>query len=456
MLLVATTSYATPVVAQPAWAAPLALVGATVIDPSGAVAERPDQTILVAQGRIVAIGPRASVSIPRNARRINAVGKFVIPGLWDAHVHFMNAGVTALPVLVAHGVTSVREMGGYLDSTRAWQAKLRDGSLIGPRLVTPGGMLESPRYLAGVVERSARVGGRLAPRILPYRVGIADSTAARRAVDSLRALGADFVKFRTVASAESFFAIVREAHRAGLKVAGHNPGVVSYVVAADSGLDDIEHALGIFDADTRATVAQRFATRRIWYTPTLVVSRAVTLSGDSAQKLIFGAGVALEPTRALASPWLLSWWRMQVDERLADTSRAAALQSLRTLSASRDDVRAFAAAGVRMLAGTDAGSVLIYPGSSLHDELTLLVDAGLTPLQALWSATAGPAQFAGLESSVGSIAVGQVADLVVLDANPLANISNTRRIHAVVQSGRVYDRAALNAMLARVRAQNHN
>ena len=400
------------------------------------------------------MGPRDSVNIPPHARRIDLAGKYVIPGLWDAHVHLMNAGVTALPVFVAHGVTSVREMGGYLDSSRTWQAQMRAGTLIGPRLITPGGMLENPRYLAGVVERSARVGGRLAPRILPHRVGVADSAAARRAIDSLRRRGVDFVKFRTVASAESFFAILREAHRAGLQVAGHNPGVVPLMVAADSGLDDIEHALGIFDANVRAAVGQRFATRRIWYTPTLVVTHAVTVPGDSAQKLIFDSGADADPSRALASAWLLGWWRMQVDERLADTSRTAAAQTQRALSASREDVRAFAAAGVRMLAGTDAGSVLVYPGASLHDELSMLVDAGLTPQQALWSATAGPAQFARLDSIVGRIAAGQVADLVVLDANPLRDIRNTRRIHAVVQAGRVHGRAALDSLLASVRAQN--
>jgi imidazolonepropionase-like amidohydrolase len=432
----------------------LAIVGVTVVDPSGTSERLPGQTVIVQNGRITAMGRSSAVAVPAGARRIDGTGRFLIPGLWDMHVHFMNAGVTALPTLVAHGVTSVREMGGFLDSTRAWQARMRNGSLIGPHIFTSGGMLENPRYLAGVRERDARLGGRLAPRVLPYRTGIAGEADARRVVDSLVALEVDFVKYRTVDSPASLFAIIRAAHRAGLKVAGHSPFVVSVDVAADSGLDDVEHALGILDTAVRGRVARTFAAHGTWYTPTLVVSRAVTFTGDSANAQIFGPRAGSDPRLAYASPWLLSWWRMQVDERMADTSTASNLAARRNLAASMQDIRAFAAAGVRILAGTDAGSVLIYPGFSLHEELALLVEAGLSPRQALWSATAGPAQFAGMADSVGSIAVGRVADLVLLDGDPLADIANTRRIRAVIQRGRAYGRATLDSLLAGVRARN--
>jgi len=434
---------------------PLAIVDVSTIDATHSPARRDNQTILIENGRITAIGPRASVAVPRNARRIDGAGRFVIPGLWDSHVHFMNAGVTALPVLLAHGVTTVREMGGFLDSTRVWQTRMREGTLQGPRIMTPGPILESPRYLQGVRDRSERLQGRLAPRVLPYRVGIATADDARRVIDSLVGLHVDFVKVRTVASPDAFYAIVREAHRAGLRVAGHSPGVVPSHVAADSGQDDIEHALVLFTPADRALRTQSFVAHKTWYTPTLVVTQAGTVSGDSANTLIFGPrATAINAKRGYASPWLLGWWRMQVDERIADTSSTNAANARRIFESSLEDVRAFHAAGVRILAGTDAGSVLVYPGPSLHEELALLVQAGLTPRDALWSATAGPSQFAGLDSSVGRLAAGQVADLVILDADPLANISNTRRIRAVVQAGRLFDRATLDAMLARVRAEN--
>jgi imidazolonepropionase-like amidohydrolase len=346
-------------------------------------------------------------------------------------------------------------MGGFLDSTRVWQRRMREGTLQGPRIITPGPILESPRYLQGVRDRSARLEGRLAPRVLPYRVGIATADDARRVIDSLVGLRVDFVKIRTVASPEVYYAILREAHRARLRIAGHSPGVVPSHIAADSGQDDIEHALVLFTPADRALRAQSFVAHKTWYTPTLVVTQAGTFSGDSANTFIFGPrAMDVDARRGYASPWLLGWWRMQVDERMADTSSTNAANARRIFQGSLEDVRAFHAAGVRILAGTDAGSVLVYPGPSLHEELALLVEAGLTPRDALWSATAGPSQFAGLDSSVGRLAVGQVADLVLLDADPLTDISNTRRIRAVVQAGRLFDRAALDAMLAQVRSEN--
>lgn len=434
----------------------VAIVGVSVIDPTAIAPRVDDQTILIEGGRITAVGPRASVVVPAGATRVDGTGKFVIPGLWDSHVHFMNAGVTALQVLVAYGVTSVREMGGFVDSTRVWQERMRAGTLVGPRIVTPGPILENPLYLQGVRDRSARIGGRLAPRVLPYRIGVGDSADARRAIDSLVKLRVDFVKIRTVASPAAFYAILREAKRAGLQVAGHSPGVVSSAIAADSGQADIEHALYLPTVAERDERARIFVKRRTWYTPTLVVSRVVTLTGDSANRSIFGPdAIRLDPRRQYASPWQLSWWRMQVDERLADTSSALVAQAKQAFASSIEDVRAFHAAGVRILAGTDAGSVLVYPGPSLHEELELLVNAGLTPRAALWSATAGPAQFAGLWGTVGAISAGHVADLVILDADPLADIRSTRRINAVVQGGRVMNRAALDALLAGVRAVNN-
>ena len=430
----------------------VALVGVTVVDPGADPVLRLDQTVLVDSGRITAVGGRRELAVPSGARRVDARGKYLIPGLWDSHVHFMNATAAALPVFVANGVTSVREMGGFLDSTRSWQPRMRGGSLVGPRIVTPGGMLESPRYLAGVRERSARLDGRLAQRVLPYRAGIGDSIGARLVIDSMKALNVDFLKFRTVSSPQSYFALLREARRAGLKVAGHLPGVVPALVAADSGQDDIEHALLNADTALRRALARKFVERRTWYTPTLVASRTVTIPGDSADLLVFGPR-ALEAAegRRYAAPWMLEWWRMQIDERKADTANAAASQAIRWFAESQSDVHAFAAHGVRILAGTDAGSVLVYPGFSLHDELGLLVRAGLTPERALWSATTGPAEFAGLSRSVGRIAPGFVADLVLLEADPLESIANTRRIHAVMLGGHLYERAALDSLLAKVR-----
>ena len=447
------------VVATPVRAQSIAITGVSIVDPSIAASKQTgmtNQTVVVRNGVIESVGPSGMIAIPRGARLIDGRGKFLMPGLWDSHVHFMNTGPSALPLYVALGVTSVREMGGYIDSTRAWQSRMRAGKLVGPRILTPGPVLEAPGYLDGVRQRSVR-DPRIGQRVLPYRIGVGSAAEARRAIDSLVKLHVDFVKIRTTQSPEAYFAILQEARRAGLKVAGHAPSVTSLTVAVDSGQRDIEHAffppLSRTPAETRDSVYLEFAKWGTWYTPTLVVTRVVGLAPDSTKRAIFSdAAIRSDERQQYASPWLLEWWRMQVDERLVDTTSASVAAAREIYESSVADVRRMRELGVLILAGTDAGSVLVYPGFALHEELRLLVeDAGFTPLEALWSAITGPARFAGLQDSLGGIAPGKIADLVLLDANPLDNIRNTRRIAAVVQGGRYLGRKDLDALFAAAR-----
>jgi imidazolonepropionase-like amidohydrolase len=435
----------------------VAIVGVTVVDPTASQPSATEQTILIADGIIQRVGPVTDIAVPAGARRVSARGKFAIPGLWDAHVHFMNTGVTALPLLVANGITSVREMGGYLDSTRAWQSRMRAGTLVGPRIVTPGPILESPAYLQNVVERSRRGDPHLSLRVLPYRILVGDPADARRAIDSLVKLRVDFVKVRTTANAAAVYAILREARRAGLRVAGHQP-IVPLRSALDSGFSDLQHAIlppmSRLSAETRDSVYRKFVEKAAWYTPTLTVSRTVMLSGDSAARAIFGPdAIRVDERRAYASPWLLEWWRMQVDERAADTGSARRAVVEEAYRSSTRDVHRMRELGVKILAGTDAGSVLVYPGFALHEELQFLVeDAKLSAREALWSATVGPTQFARLDDRLGTILAGKIADIVLLDADPLTDIRNTRRIFAVIQDGRLFSRSDLDALLEGVRA----
>ena len=435
----------------------VAITGVTIIDPSSARPSATSQTILISNGVIHSVGPDGSIAAAAGARQIDARGKFAIPGLWDVHVHFMNTGVTALPLHVANGVTSVREMGGFLDSTRVWQARMRAGTLVGPRILTPGPILESPQYLQRVVERSNRAQSQLALRVLPYRIGVADSLDAKRAIDSLVKLRVDFVKVRTSATPSSYYAILREARRAGLYVAAHQQGTVSVRNALDSGQTNLEHAiqppLSRLSAETRDSIYRKFVQNDAYYTPTLAVSRTLMLSGDSADRAIFSnEALALDERRAYASEWLLGWWRMQVDERAADTASTRTAANEEAWQSIIADVRRMHELGVKILAGSDAGSVLVYPGFALHDELRLLVEeAKLTPRAALWAATVGPARFAKLDDRLGTIAPRRIADIVLLDADPLADIRNTRRIFSVVQNGRVFSRTELDSILANVR-----
>ena len=434
----------------------VAITGVTVIDVARG-RRVPAQTVVVRGTRLSAVGPGARVRVPAGARVVDGRGKFLIPGLWDMHVHFMNTGVAALPLLVANGVTGVREMGGHLDSTRAWRARMAAGDLVGPRVRTAGPVLESPRYIARVRERDRRAGGRLAPLLLPYRVGIADSAGAARTVDSLARLGVHFIKFRNTDTRAAYYGIIAAAKRRGLAVAGHAPpsGVASLAEASDAGQRSVEHlALPPLDdrpAAERAALYARLARNGTWHTPTLVASVLAQGLADSAVRAALDdtLATAAGSPRRYAAPSLVRWWRLQLDERAADTTTARRNVVLRRAYASGlADVRGMRRAGVRLLAGTDAGSVGVYPGFSLHEELALLVGAaGLTPREALWSATAGPARYFGLERESGAVSVGMLADLVLLDRDPLADIRNTAAIRAVVANGRFFDRPALDALL---------
>ena len=430
-----------------------AITHVTIVDVAGGPSRR-DMTVVVDGDLITAVGPSPRVAIPRNARVVDGTGRYLVPGLWDMHVHFMNTGESALPLLVAHGVTSVREMGGGIADTRAWQARMAAGTLVGPRIRTAGPVLESPGYFARVRERDDRLGGRLARLVLPYRIAVGDARQAQRAVDSVTELRADFVKIRTAASPDAYFAILAAARRAGLTVAGHAPTAVTLREASDSGQRSFEHSIA--DQMRRVPVSERqalysrFAVNGTWYVPTLVVLSAPRTRDTDVLTMLDDTLRHLDARRHFMAPSLVHWWRIQVEERMEDT--AAARRFAMTWRSGYDGTlevtRAMRAAGVPILVGTDAGSVMVFPGFSVHDELQQLVeDARLTPREALWGATLGPARFFGMERNLGTIEAGKLADLVLLDGDPLANIRNTRRINAVVLRGELIDSVGRRRLL---------
>lgn len=441
--------------------APIAITHATLIDGTGA-APRADVTIIVRGRHVVAVGPSAAVPLPRGARVLDATGKFVIPGLWDMHVHAFGHSFPTFagPLFVAFGVTGARDMGYYVDTARHWRREVAAGRTLGPRLVI-GGRLDGPENRAPWVSRAAT----------------ADD--ARRAVDTLVRGGVDFIKVYSRLPRAAYFAAADQARRRGVPIAGHVPYEVSVVEAADAGQRSVEHeddlmrACGREDARLRrelaaapanappaaqlalvrdharriragydagrcAAVIARLAGAGTWLTPTLVVYQPYARSFDTA---------ATHPAFERYVPrGLRAEWRQRVrGTTAADTSVVAAYFDL-----ARTD--AFRRAGGRLLAGTDSPLPYAYPGLAIHDELALLVRAGLRPAEALEAATRGPAAYLGALDSLGTVATGKVADLVVLDADPLAEITNTRRVHAVVANGRLLDSAARAALLRRVEA----
>jgi imidazolonepropionase-like amidohydrolase len=348
-------------------------------------------------------------------------------------------------------------MGGRIADTRTWQARMAAGTLVGPRIRTAGPVLESPGYFARVHERDERLGGRLAPLVLPYRIAVGDTRQAQRAVDSVSKLRADFVKIRTAASRDAYFGILAAARRAGLAVAGHAPTAVTLREASDSGQRSFEHSIVAqmrrVPVGERQALYARFAANGTWYVPTLVVLSAPRTRDADVLAMLDDTLAQRDPRRRFITPSLVQWWRVQVEERMGDTAaaRRLALTWRSGYDGTLEVIRAMRAAGVPILVGTDAGSVMVFPGYGVHDELQQLVEAArLTPREALWGATLGPARFFGMERELGTIEAGKLADLVLLDGDPLADIRNTRRINAVVLRGGLIDSVGLRRLMQEV------
>lgn len=400
----------------------IAFVGVTVVDP--AAGARPGMTVVVKENRIVTVAPAGAAPLPREARVIPAQGKYLIPGLWDTHVHLENAGEPALPMLIAFGITGVRDMGAErFEPLRAWRTEILSGARVGPRIVAAGPIVDGPT-----------------PH-WPLRVTVTDEAGARRTIDSLATVGVDFIKVHQQLGREAYFAIAAEARKLDLPFAGHVPNVVSGIEAAAAGQRSLEHMTGIpapRDTALRATVAA-LVKYHTWIDPTLNIFWVLA----HLQEL----QAADDPLNRYLSPSLRKFWEDQKSAWSGDMSPEARRKDYHDLT---ESLQALHRAKIPILVGTDLGFVFVYPGKSVHDELERLVEAGYSPLEAIRAATLNPAEYFGRSTELGSVAVGKLADLVLLDADPLTDIRNTRRINTVVANGRLFERSALDRLLEQV------
>ena len=415
-----------------------------VIDGTDSI-PRLDQTVVIRGMRISGVGPSPSTAVPSGARVIDARGKFLIPGLWDMHVHTSIIGGRALLALyVANGVTGVRDMAGDWDTLTKWRREIAGGRLIGPRIVASGPYLE---------------GGDLPiPHILTRtpEEGVAG-------VDSLVKLGVDFIKVHGQLTPPTYFAIARRAREKGIPFAGHVSQAVGSADASDSGQKSIEHmlaipapctpaesialkprftvqsAIGRCSSRDLAPLYARFVRNGTWVTPTFTAAYEVSawpsrvVPGDS---LAHHLPESLKKFVAKIFP-------------MPDSIPPGADSVGRAMFAKRlAQAETMRAAGVHIMTGTDAPLRNSPPGFGLHEELALLVRGGMSPFNAIRAATIEPATYLGMLDSAGTIGAGKVADLVLLSANPLRDINATRRIVAVVTNGHFIDGAERARLIA--------
>jgi Amidohydrolase family len=464
---------------QTALDAAFAITDVTLIDATGAP-PRPQTTVVIEGDRIAEIRPASAGANANGAYVVDGTGRYLIPGLWDAHVHtfvFPWQPDHQLPLFIANGVTGIRDMGGALpnsaidemgggfsmDAIDAIRAAIASRERVGPRIVA-GVMVDGPTP------------------VWPVALAAGTTGEGRQIVATIAEAGADFVKVYTLLPREAYLAIAEAANEQDFPFAGHVPITVTAGEASDAGQRSIEHFsdsllpycstaedeilaelrvaaaapdpvqayaatffgmlprfLETFDPDKVEALATRFVANQTWFTPTLILGQNAALAGNPAQ-------IADPRLRYLPSEVVASWNPQGEGHPVArtDEDRAMTRQLIETGGAITDTMQR---TGVSLIAGTDTGLPYLFPGFSLHDELALLVEAGLTPLDALQAATRNTAQAVGLGDELGTVEVGKLADLVLLDADPLAAITNTTRIAAVVANGRLLAQPELRGFL---------
>lgn len=460
----------------------IAFTNVTVIDVLDGVA-KPSMTVIINGEHITAVGPVGSVEIPADAKNIDATGKYLIPGLWDMHVHTgsdRNSREIVYPLHLAHGITGIRNMSGdcfdcpidfSIERVHARRQAVAAKALIGPREVA------SSDYVGSHEQAARRSPNSSSPQFPTTEVD------AKAFVRLVKERGVDFIKIYDMIPREAYFALAEEAKKLSLPFAGHVPVEVRASEVSDAGQASIQHInwIGIlnecssqenllraqliaelekaelgsrytpdgpallplmlqmvntYDPEKCAALARKFALNQTWLTPTLMVAR---LPNE------MGAGWREDPYARFLIPAERKYVEQEEEDFIRDLGNVEERAPISRLG--RIITRTMQEEGVPILAGSDAGVPGVFWGIALHQELELLVDAGFTEAQALRAATIRPAEFLKATHSLGTIEAGKLADLVLLNANPLEDISNTQKINAVVANGRYFDRQALDKLL---------
>jgi imidazolonepropionase-like amidohydrolase len=446
----------------------LVFTNATLIDGTGA-GPRPNTTIVVAGNRIAAVGHHG-VAPPAGIRVVDLRGKYVLPGLWEMHSHTIGLERILSPAFIANGVTTVREMWGT-PHVRSVRERIDSGELLGPRMVVGSDIIDGPNSAIAGFEGN-------------FPIQVRTVAEARAAVRKVKRDNPDFVKLYSYLRRDTFVAAAEEAKRLGLPIAGHVPDRISVTLGSDLGMRSQEHlyALYVDVSSARDEIRQAIENTPLdpakpfdWFFAVRFLERDAIKSYDPRRAAEVFATLARnrtalcptlgvlhifwfpeefflgDPRVRYVPPWVRKIWEegLRSEKEFPPGEIAAGREfydaSLRMVG------EAFKA-GVRIIPGTDVNYLAPYQfaGFSLHDELARLVDCGLTPMQAIQAATLDAARTVDLQHVSGTVTPGKFADLLVVDDNPLADIRNTQRIHAIVTNGRLITRSERERILAEI------
>ncbi|GJM34214.1 MAG: amidohydrolase [Saprospiraceae bacterium] len=427
--------------------------------------------IYIRGNRITGIATHANRYPKPDTKVIDGSGKYIIPGLWDMHAHPDDPEMwrmppdaasrdLLLPLFVLYGVTGIRDMAGSMETIKAWKTNIKKKELLGPEVFACGPLLDGPNPM------------------WDGSVGIASLDKVRIVVDSLKATGADFLKVYSLLPDSTYFELSRYAKSIHFPFVGHVPFTVTTVEASITGMKSQEHLLNLlidcstvadqiynntldygditdaldkyifrnnlimdtYDPQKAKAIFKVFVQNKTWHTPTISMWYKNAYFEEEVKK------------DSIYYPYLpqymRKYWQPEVNDHLQRRSPEIIDLKKRLVSRYLQVINKMNEAGVKLLAGTDMGAnPLCFPGISLHNELALLVEAGLTPAEALKTATINPALFLEVEKDYGTVTKGKVADLVILDENPLEDITNTRKIFAVVRNGEVLSAESIKAEL---------
>lgn len=443
----------------------LVFTNVNVIDMTGKPLQEA-MTVIIEGNRITKIGKAAKVKIPKNAQIIDSTGKFLIPSFWDMHVHVLNSD-RMLPLFVVNGVLGVRDLGVHnIEEILRFREEAATGKIISPRIVTAGKVLDGE------------------PQADPaFSTLIKTPEEGRKAVRNLKAKGVDLIKVYDVLPREAYFAIADEAKKLRLPFVGHVPTAVTTLEISDAGQKSIEHLgkiiedssgspekvretqkapikegdffafttrigrvydalIATYDDKKAKEIFAHFRKNKTWQVPTLAVKYGRTFIDELDAKG--------DPHSKYVEASQVNYWKPTVGFFSRYRTPSYITAQKKYFQKELDLVSEMYRTGVPIMTGTDAPNAYVIAGFSLHDELALQVKAGLMPMESLLTATRNPAEYLGELKNSGTVEKGKIADLILLDANPLDDIKNTTKINAVIQNGKYLSKETLQKMLVDV------